>query len=91
MPEVSARGVRSVADVQAVVELARGRSLVAVVRDPMRHEWQAALLAAAVAHPAAVIVDVGWPVELPAELPAIRTRGVAPGLLAAAADALAGP
>jgi beta-N-acetylhexosaminidase len=91
MPEVSARGVRSVADVQAVVELARGRSLVAVVRDPMRHEWQAALLAAAVAHPAAVMVDVGWPVELPAELPAIRTRGVAPGLLAAAADTLAGP
>jgi len=61
------------------------RDVVLVVRDPHRHEWQQALLERA----AAVIVDVGWPAELPTGVPVLRTRGVAPGLLAAAADALA--
>jgi len=55
------------------------------VRDPHRHAWQQALLS----HPAKVIVDVGWPAELPTGVPVLRTRGVAPGLLTAAADALA--
>jgi beta-N-acetylhexosaminidase len=72
-----------------------GRSLVAVVRDPSRHRWQCRLLELAVDQHRAgmptVVVDVGWPVELPelAGLPLIRTRGIAPGLLAAAADLLA--
>ncbi|HJQ01932.1 MAG TPA: glycoside hydrolase family 3 N-terminal domain-containing protein [Jatrophihabitans sp.] len=71
-----------------------GRSLVAVVRDPSRHRWQCRLLELAVGQHRAgmptVVVDVGWPVELPelAGLPLVRTRGVAPGLLAAAADLL---
>jgi beta-N-acetylhexosaminidase len=60
------------------------RDVVVVVRDPQRHEWQRVLVAAA-----DVLVDAGWPAELPEGVPAIRTRGVAPGLLAAAADALA--
>ncbi|MDT4914319.1 MAG: hypothetical protein QOC66_3447, partial [Pseudonocardiales bacterium] len=66
-------------------------TLVVVVRDPLRHEWQDALVAAALAHPSAVIVDIGWPTEIPAGVPVIRTRGIAPGLLAAVADRLAGP
>jgi len=61
-----------------------GRTLVAVVRDPVRHPWQDALVAAA-----DIVVDVGWPTELPRDVPLVRTRGVAPGLLAAAADILA--
>jgi beta-N-acetylhexosaminidase len=68
---------------------ADGRSLVVVVRDPHRHLWQHALIEQAAAHPSAAVVDVGWPADLPAELPVVRTRGVAPGLLAAAASALA--
>jgi beta-N-acetylhexosaminidase len=40
-------------------------------------------------HPAALVVDVGWPAPLPEGLPVIRTRGVAPGLLTAAAELLA--
>ncbi|MGN6606700.1 MAG: glycoside hydrolase family 3 N-terminal domain-containing protein [Jatrophihabitans sp.] len=66
------------------------RSLVVVVRDPHRHAWQHALLRAALAHPAAVVVDVGWPAGLPGGPTVVRTRGVAPGLLDAAADLLAG-
>jgi beta-N-acetylhexosaminidase len=81
-----------VPDVEAVrvtsadppVERAIGRTLVAVVRDPVRHPWQDALVAAA-----DVVVDVGWPADLPRDVPLVRTRGVAPGLLAAAADILA--
>ena len=61
------------------------RDVVLVVRDPHRYEWQQALLR----HPATVIVDVGWPSELPGGAPVLRTRGVAPGLLAAAAERLA--
>ena len=66
------------------------RTLVAVVRDPHRHTWQQSLVEAAASRPGSVIVDVGWPADLPAGAPLVRTRGVAPGLLDAAADVLAG-
>lgn len=76
-------------------KLDRSRQLVAVVRDPSRHRWQQQLLELAMhrhqAGAPTVLVDVGWPVES-AELdglPQIRTRGIAPGLLAAAAELLA--
>ena len=79
----------------AIQAAAAGRSLIAVVRDPGRNQWQRDVLLAAAAHQAeradAVVVDVGWPGEL-AELalgvPVLRTRGIAPGLLAAAAELL---
>ena len=45
------------------------------------------LIAVTRRHPSAVVVDVGWPTDL--DMPCvIRTRGVAPGLLRAAARAL---
>jgi beta-N-acetylhexosaminidase len=72
-----------------IAERAAGRSLVVVVRDPARHEWQRAAIGAAVAHREAVVVDVGWPAPLADPVPLVRTRGVAPGLLAAAASMLA--
>jgi beta-N-acetylhexosaminidase len=76
-------------DPAAIAARARGRTLVAVVRDPARHAWQDAVLAAAQGHHDAVVVDVGWPtVEL--SRPMLRTRGVAPQLLRAAAATLAG-
>jgi beta-N-acetylhexosaminidase len=71
-----------------------GRSLVAVIRDPSRNRWQGAVIEAAAAHQHergdAVLVDVGWPAELPqlTGLPVLRTRGIAPGLLAAVAELL---
>ena len=61
-----------------------GRDVVLVVRDPLRHRWQLDLL-----DHATVIVDVGWPVDLSTPAPVIRTRGVAPRLLDAAAQLLA--
>jgi beta-N-acetylhexosaminidase len=76
-------------DDPAHLSIDRASVVVVVVRDPQRHTWQRALLAAAAEHRNAVVVDVGWPTDLPAGMPAIRTRGIAPGLLAAAADALA--
>jgi beta-N-acetylhexosaminidase len=76
-------------DLAAIAPRSAGRSLVAVVRDPARHPWQQQVVAAAQAHPAAVLVDVGWPAPSAPPLPAVRTRGVAPGLLAAAAAVLA--
>jgi beta-N-acetylhexosaminidase len=88
--DVDAVAVTGASDVASLLDRAAGRSLVLVVRDPHRHPWQCRALEAAAAHHAAVIVDVGWPDPLPPELPLIRTRGVAPGLLAAAADRLAG-
>ncbi len=66
-----------------------GRTLVAVVRDPARHAWQRAVLDAAAAHDGAVVVDVGWPTRLPPG-PPLRTRGMSPRLLGAAAQILAG-
>jgi beta-N-acetylhexosaminidase len=61
-----------------------GRDVVLVVRDPVRHTWQLELLDLAT-----VVVDVGWPVDLATGKPVVRTRGVAPGLLEAAAEVLA--
>jgi beta-N-acetylhexosaminidase len=77
-------------DLDSLVDRAAGRSLVLVVRDPHRHPWQCRAVEAAAAHRSAVVVDVGWPDTLPSQLPLIRTRGIAPGLLAAAAERLAG-
>jgi beta-N-acetylhexosaminidase len=77
----------SVHDAQAAAAAIRdagGRQVVAVLRDPARHPWQLPLAKAA-----AVIVDVGWPVELGVEVAVVRTRGVAPGLLDGAARILA--
>jgi beta-N-acetylhexosaminidase len=90
IPGITALAVHDRAGAEAVLDAARGRGLVVVVRDPVRHDWQAALLAAAALHPAAMVVDVGWPTEQLTQAPVIRTRGVAPALLAAAADLLAG-
>ena len=74
---------------------ASGRGLVCVIRDPSRHRWQLPVIEAVARQAAAgtpvVLVDVGWPAELPdsaAGLPVIRTRGIAPGLLSAAAELL---
>ncbi|MEP6599840.1 MAG: glycoside hydrolase family 3 N-terminal domain-containing protein [Actinomycetota bacterium] len=77
-------------ELSAVLEAAQGRTLVAVIRDPRRHAWQGRIVAAAAAHPSAVVVDVGWPDEAPAgSPPRVLTRGIAPGLLDEAARALA--
>jgi beta-N-acetylhexosaminidase len=90
LPGTEAIGVRRHTDVASIGERARGRSLVVAVRDPQRHAWQDAVLALAAAHPCAVIVDVGWPSPLDGRTPLVRTFGVAPALLAAAAAVLAG-
>jgi beta-N-acetylhexosaminidase len=70
--------------VAAALRGAAGRPVVAVLRDPVRHVWQEALW-----EQAAIVVDVGWPAERGGDTPVVRTRGVAPALLAAAADLLA--
>lgn len=88
LPGTEALPVHAAGDIDGLAERAAGRSLVVVVRDPARHPWQAGALAAARRHPEAVVVDVGWPTE-GAALPTIRTRGVAPVLLRAAAALLA--
>ena len=74
---------------------AAARGLVCVIRDPSRNPWPRRVIELATEHAAAgepaVLVDVGWPAELAgsaADLPIIRTRGIAPGLLAAAAEIL---
>lgn len=89
--------VRGSLDAEELRVRAAGRPLVAVIRDPGRNPWQAQVLDAAVRHAAAgqptVLVDLGWPAELSgaaAGLPLVRTRGIAPGLLDAAAELLAG-
>ncbi len=79
-------------DVSAAVEELRrdlDRPMVLAVRDPDRFPWQLEVLSAARRHGRLVLVDLGWPADLPAERPIIRTRGIAPDLLAAAADAIA--
>jgi hypothetical protein len=67
---------------------ARERSTVVVVRDPLRNPWQQGILDA-VTTGRTVVVDAGWPADLDALIGAgvavVRTRGIAPGLLAAAA------
>jgi beta-N-acetylhexosaminidase len=71
------------------VDIARGDStLVLVICDPNRHEWQLPMIDAARRRGNAVIVDVGWPIEHTG-LPTIRTRSVAPVSLHAAARVLA--
>jgi beta-N-acetylhexosaminidase len=65
-----------------------GRTLVVVIRDPMRYAWQLPWIERARSTPGAVLIDVGWPYEPLDRLPVIRTRGIAPGLVAAAADVL---
>lgn len=70
------------------VPLARGRTTVVVVRDPVRHPWQRDLVERARSTGEVVVVDVGWPGPVVTGVPTIRTRGVAPGLLAAAAAVL---
>jgi beta-N-acetylhexosaminidase len=86
VPDTEVVHVDGSTDLAEIARRARGRSAVVVLRDPVRHPWQLRLLRL----PPAVVVDVGWPSDLPVGLPAVRTRGVAPGLLAAAALRLAG-
>ena len=88
-------GPASAAGVADAASAADGRSLVAVIRDPDRNRWQQPVIDAVLSyqrrHGNAVLVDVGWPAELPppaGQLPVVRTRGVAPGLLAAVAELL---
>jgi hypothetical protein len=85
---VTGGGDRELGD-RELGDRASGRSLVVVVRDPDRHPWQRRLVDLARHHRAAVLVDVGWPTDLPDVVATIRTRGVAPGLLIAAAQRLA--
>ncbi|MCU1656865.1 MAG: glycoside hydrolase, family 3 domain protein [Pseudonocardiales bacterium] len=63
--------------------------VVVVVRDPVRNPWQRRILEGLAAVPDAVVVDVGWPADLDGLIAegvaVVRTRGIAPGLLAAAA------
>jgi beta-N-acetylhexosaminidase len=66
------------------VELPHDRDVVVVVRDPLRRTWQRDLLPGA-----RVVVDTGWPGEPVVGRPTVRTRGIAPSLLRAAARALA--
>jgi len=90
IPGTQALSVAGPDDLAAIAPRSDGRSLVAVVRDPARHAWQQQVIAVAQARPGAVLVDVGWPAPSAPPLPAVRTRGVAPGLLCAAAAVLAG-
>ncbi|MEO6501926.1 MAG: glycoside hydrolase family 3 N-terminal domain-containing protein [Jatrophihabitantaceae bacterium] len=76
-------------DGSELLRLAEGRSLVVLVRDPDRETWQRQLLDLAAQHPDAVLVDAGWPMPATPGTPVLRTRGVAPGLLRAAAVTLA--
>ena len=89
VPGSEALDVRGRVHPAALLEQARGRTLVAVVRDPDRHDWQRTVLDVAAAHESAVVVDVGWPSIVPSS-PLLRTRGISPQLLAAAARILAG-
>jgi beta-N-acetylhexosaminidase len=70
------------------VDVPADRDVVLVVRDPQRHTWQQPLLDATMRHPNAVVVDSGWPADIEG-VAVVRTRGVAPGLLRAAARTLA--
>ena len=84
VPEASAVQVHDAEQVSAALQDTSGRSVVAVVRDPVRHAWQQPLIGAA-----DVVVDVGWPLSSSNDVPIVRTRGIAPDLLAAAAELLA--
>jgi beta-N-acetylhexosaminidase len=65
------------------------RSLVVLVRDPHRHPWQQPYVGLALNRPGSVIVDAGWRADLGQDIAIIRTRGIAPGLLAGVAELLA--
>lgn len=75
-------------DAEEVLRLAEGRSLVVLVRDPDREPWQHRLIEVAAGQDGAVLVDAGWPMTALPGLPVLRTRGIAPGLLRAAAATL---
>lgn len=77
-------------DIAELRTRAEGRTLVVVVRDVIRFPWQASILDLAATHDPSVIVDVGWPGSTPPGVPTVRTRGIAPGLLAVAVAALNG-
>jgi len=79
VPHTEVVPVRHAEQVAAAIEPVGAPSVVAVVRDPGRHPCRHALAAAA-----DVVVDVGWPATLPEGVPAVRTRGIATPLLAAA-------
>jgi beta-N-acetylhexosaminidase len=68
--------------------------IVLVVRDPQRFPWQRPLIDHAERRPGSVVVDVGWPEPadrlVAAGVSVVRTRGIAPGLLTAAARIVAG-
>ena len=74
---------------EAPLALPADRDVVLVVRDPQRIAWQQPILAEAAGRSGTVVVDCGWPAEI-AGVPVVRTRGIAPGLLHAAAQLLAG-
>ena len=91
VPGTDSRLIGGAVDSGELSAEADGRTLVLVVRDPGRNPWQRSVLDAGMGHPSCVVVDVGWPSELTggaAELPLVRTRGISPVLLDAAADVL---
>jgi beta-N-acetylhexosaminidase len=91
IPGVEAVTFTAAGHARALAQLATGRPLVIVVRDPVRHAWQRAALDLAVGRTDSVVVDVGWPTLSPQAVGAtlVRTRGAAPTLLVAAAAELA--
>lgn len=76
-------------DADELLRLADGRSLVVLVRDPDRETWQRQLIEVAARHRESVLVDAGWPMPAIPGPPVLRTRGIAPNLLRAAAATLA--
>ncbi|SDI76201.1 beta-N-acetylhexosaminidase [Frankineae bacterium MT45] len=91
LPGTEELRIENAPDIAAILRRAEGRGLVVLIRDPERVAWQRPLIDAIQRHPSAVIVDAGWPAELNSSTPVIRTRGIAPGLLAAAASVIANP
>jgi beta-N-acetylhexosaminidase len=90
IPDAQTVEVTGPADVAAVLGAAGSRPIVLVVRDPARFRWQAEWLRSVSGREGAVVVDVGWPVDLHLD-PAttvVRTRGIAPVLLQATARLL---
>lgn len=78
----------------ALSRLGADEPIVLVIRDPQRFGWQRPLIEQAVRRPGSVVVDVGWPEPadglVAAGVSVVRTRGIAPGLLAEAARIIAG-
>jgi beta-N-acetylhexosaminidase len=84
-PGVETMAIDAAPDLGELTRAVQDRSVVLVVRDPMRNKWQRDVLDAVTP---ALIVDVGWPAD-DVRLPVVRTRGIAPGLLDAAARLVA--